>query len=78
MGVVLGVGEKEICEYINNHIKDLYPNDCGAFHIWEDNSVKIVDIEWADGFSGFRLDEVMEYLRNKSSVKKSELLEFTY
>lgn len=70
--------EEGICEYINSFIEDLHPNDCGAFHVWEDNGIKIVDIEWADGFSGFRLDKVLEYLEDKVSVKKSELMEFTY
>lgn len=76
---VLGNDEEGICEYINNHIDDLHTGDCGAMYIWKgSDGTEVVDIEWNDGFSGFRLKDVLEFIEKNGSVKKSELMEFTY
>jgi len=76
--VVLGNDEEGICEYINNHIEDLYTGDCGAFQIREEKIGKVVDMEWSDGVSGFVLKDVLDYIKKNGSVTKSELMEFTY
>lgn len=77
--IVLGNDEEGICEYINIHIEDLHTGDCGAMNIWKSSDgTEVVDIEWNDGFSGFRLKDVMDFIEENGSVTKSELLEFTY
>jgi hypothetical protein len=77
--IVLGNDEEGICEYINNHIEDLKRGDIGAMHIWEgSDGTKVVDIEWNDGFSGFRLKDVIDFIEENESVTKEQLMEFTY
>lgn len=76
--VVLGNGEEGICEYINNHIEDLHIGDCGAFQIRDEKIGKVVDMEWSDGVSGFVLKDVLDYIKENGTVKRSELMEFTY
>lgn len=76
--VVLGNDEEGICEYINNHIEDLHTGDCGAFQIREEKIGKVVDVEWNDGVSGFVLKDVLDYIKENGTVKRSELMEFTY
>lgn len=74
-----GMGDDLIKEYINTRITDLKRGDCGAMNIWKgSDGTEVVDIEWNDGFSGFVLKDVMEYLNKHGSVTKSELMEFTY
>lgn len=77
--IVLGNDEEGICEYINNHIQDLKRGDIGAMHIWEgSDGTKVVDIEWNDGFSGFRLKDVIDFIEENESITKEQLMEFTY
>ena len=76
--VVLGNDEEGICEYINNHIEDLHTGDCGAFQIRDEKIGKVVDMEWNDGVSGFVLKDVLDYIKENGTVKRSELMEFTY
>lgn len=76
--VVLGNDEEGICEYINNHIEDLHIGDCGAFQIRDEKIGKVVDMEWNDGVSGFVLKDVLDYIKENGTVKRSELMEFTY
>lgn len=76
--VVLGNDEEGICEYINNHIEDLHIGDCGAFQIRDEKIGKVVDMEWSDGVSGFVLKDVLDYIKENRTVKRSELMEFTY
>lgn len=66
-----------ICEYINNHIKDLHVDDCGAFQVRDEKIGKVVDMEWNDGVSGFVLKDVLDYIKENGTVKRSELMEFT-
>ncbi len=74
-----GMSDDTLREYINNHIEDLHAGDCGAMHIWKgSDDTEVVDIEWNDGFSGFRLKDVMDFIEKNGSVTKSELMEFTY
>lgn len=74
-----GMSNTELCEYINEHITDLNRHDCGAMNIWKgSDGTEVVDIEWSDGFSGFVLKDVLDYIEENESVKKSELMEFTY
>lgn len=76
--IVLGNDEEGICEYINNHIEDLHIGDCGAFQIRDEKIGKVVDMEWSDGVSGFVLKNVLDYIKENGTVKRSELMEFTY
>lgn len=69
--------EESLCEYINNHIKDLHVGDCGAFQVRDEKIGKVVDIEWNDGVSGFVLKDVLDYIKENGTVKRSELMEFT-
>jgi len=75
--IVLGNDEEGICEYINNHIEDLHPGDCGAFQIRDEKIGKVVDMEWSDGVSGFVLKDVLDYIKENGIVKRSELMDFT-
>lgn len=75
--IVLGNDEEGICEYINNHIDDLHTDDCGAFQIREEKIGKVIDMEWNDGVSGFVLKDVLDYIKENGTVKRSELMEFT-
>ena len=69
--------KKNILKYITKHIIDLNKHDCGAFHIWKDNEGnKLVDIEWCDGVSAFNLDKVLNLVKKKGNVTKSELVEY--
>ena len=70
--------EKEICEYLNKHIKGLYPTDCGAFQVRKEKIGDVVDIEWSDGVSGFVLKDVLDFINEHGSITKSGLMEFTY
>lgn len=70
--------EKEICEYLNKHIKDLYPPDCGALQVRKEKIGDVVDIEWSDGVSGFVLKDILNFINEHGSITKSELMEFTY
>ena len=73
------MGDGLIKEYINTRITDLNKYDCGAMNIWEgSDGTEVVDIEWNDGFSGFVLKDVMEYLNKHGSITKKQLMEFTY
>lgn len=76
--IVLRNDEEGICEYINNHIEDLHTGDCGAFQIRDEKIGKVVDMEWNDGVSGFVLKDVLDYIKENRTVKRSELMEFTY
>lgn len=69
--------EKEICEYLNKHIKGLYSSDCGAFQVRKEKIGDVVDIEWSDGVSGFVLKDVLNFINEHGSITKSELMEFT-
>lgn len=63
-------------DYINSRITDLHENDCGAFNIWEDSEGEdLVDIEWADGVSAFNLKKVLDLIKRKGKVTKSELVD---
>lgn len=69
--------KKKALKYITNHITDLSEYDCGALQIWKDNKGnKLVDIEWCDGVSAFYLDKVLNLIKEKGSVTKSELVEY--
>jgi len=69
--------QKELLDYITNHITDLKNHDCGALQIWKDsNGNKLVDIEWCDGVSAFDFDKVMALLKEKTYVAKKELVEY--
>lgn len=62
--------------YITRHIADLTEGDCGAFHVWEDTKGnKLVDIEWCDGVSAFYLDKVLNLIKEKGDVTKTELVD---
>ena len=63
-------------KYITKHISNLHPHDCGAINIWESDGVKLVDIEWSDGVSAFNLDKVLNLIKEKGTVTKSELIEY--
>lgn len=76
--VILGNDEEGICEYVNIHIEDLRTGDCGAFQIREEKIGKVVDMEWSDGVYRFVLKDVLNYIKERGTVKKSELIEFTY
>lgn len=67
---------KNKLKYITKHISNLYPTDCGAINIWESDGVKLVDIEWNDGVSAFVLEDVMQLIKEKGSVTKSELIDY--
>ena len=69
--------EKEICEYLNKHIKGLYSSDGGAFQVRNEKIGDVVDIEWSDGVSGFVLKDVLDFIKKHGSITKSELMEFT-
>lgn len=65
-----------ICHFINNSITDLHKHDCGAFNIWEASKGEVlVDIEWADGVSAFNLKKVLNLIKRKGKVTKSELVD---
>ena len=65
-----------ICHFINSSIVDLHKHDCGAFNIWEGSKGEaLVDIEWADGVSAFNLKKVLNLIKRKSKVTKSELVD---
>lgn len=69
-------GSKEnTCRFINNHIKNLYKDDMGAYQVREENGVAIVDIEWVDGVSVFSLQKVLNLISEKGYVTKSELID---
>jgi len=69
--------QKELLDYITNHITDLDKNDCGALQIWKDDyGNKLVDIEWCNGVSVFDFDKVMALLEEKTYVTKKELVEY--
>lgn len=69
--------QKELLDYITNHITDLDKNDCGALQIRKDDcGNKLVDIEWCDGVSAFDFDKVMALLKEKTYVTKKELIEY--
>ena len=71
--------QKELLDYITNHITDLDKNDCGALQIRKDNygnKLVVVDIEWCDGISAFDFDKVMKLLEEKTYVTKKELTEY--
>lgn len=71
--------QKELLDYITNHITDLDKNDCGALQIRKDNygnKLVVVDIEWCDGISAFDFDKVMALLKEKTYVTKKELIEY--
>lgn len=67
--------QKNIYSFINSHIKDLASWDIGACHLWKDNRKKLVDIEWADGVSAFDLNKVLNLIKEKGDVTKSELVD---
>jgi len=69
--------QKELLDYITNHITDLEKHDCGALQIYkDDHGKKLVDIEWCDGISAFDFDKVMALLEEKIYVTKKELVEY--
>ena len=69
--------KKNILKYITKHITDLNKHDCGALQIWTDSKGnKLVDIEWSDGVSAFNLDKVLNLVKEKGNVTKSELVEY--
>jgi hypothetical protein len=61
--------------FINNHIEDLTEWDTGALQVRGENGVDVVDIEWADGVSAFDLDKVLNLIKEKGNIKKSELVD---
>ena len=66
--------KKRILKYITKHIIDLTEWDCGALQIWKDTKGnKLVDIEWCDGVSAFDLHKVLNLIKEKGNVTKSEL-----
>ncbi len=67
---------KNKLKYITKHISNLHPTDCGAINIWESDGVKLVDIEWSDGVSAFVLEDVLQLIKEKGSVTKSELIDY--
>ena len=68
--------EKNICEYLDKHIKGLYSSDCGAFQVRKEKIGDVVDIEWSDSVSGFVLKDVLDFIKKHGSIIKSELMEF--
>jgi hypothetical protein len=58
--------------FINNHIEDLTEWDTGALQVREEN---VVDIEWADGVSAFDLEKVLNLIKEKGNITKSELVD---
>lgn len=68
--------EDALFRFINEHIKDLYEDDGGAFFIWESEGHLLVDIEWADGVSAFNLLKVLELINNKGIVTKKEIVDY--
>lgn len=65
-----------VLKYITRHITDLTEWDCGALQIWKDTKGnKLVDIEWCDGVSAFNLDKVLNLIKEKGNVTKSELVD---
>lgn len=70
----------EIRSYITERITDLKEYDCGALQVWEDsNGNKLVDIEWCDSVSdfvsAFDLAKVLNLIKEKGNVTKSELID---
>lgn len=75
--------QKELLDYITNHITDLEKHDCGALQIYkDDHGKKLVDIEWCDGIGisafAFDFDKVMALLEEKIYVTKKELVEYCF
>lgn len=69
--------KKKILKYITKHITDLTEWECGALQIWKDSEGnKLVDIEWADGVSAFNFSKVINLIKEKGNVTKSELVEY--
>ncbi len=69
--------KKKVLKYITSHITNLNEYDCGALQIWKDSKGnKLVDIEWSDGVSAFDLDKVLNLIKEKGNVTKSELVEY--
>ena len=68
--------ENALFRFINEHIKDLYEEDCGAVFIHEYEKHLLVDIEWADGVSAFNLFKVLELINNKGTVTKKEIVDY--
>lgn len=67
---------KNILKHITESIIDLGEHDCGAIQIWKnDDGKKLVDIEWCDGVSAFDLEKVLNLIKEKGKVKKSEIVE---
>ena len=77
MNITVNSNPDKICKYINKHIKDLHSYDCGAFNIRNEKNGKVVDMEWCDGVSGFVLKDVLDFIKEKGMVTRSELMEFT-
>ena len=68
--------DEEVLSYITEHITDLKKHDCGALQVWEDsNGNKLVDIEWCDGVSAFDLTKVLNLIKERGNVTKSELVD---
>jgi hypothetical protein len=68
--------EDVLFRFINEHIKDLYEEDCGAILIRESKGHLLVDIEWADGVSSFNLFKVLELINNKGMISKKEIVDY--
>lgn len=70
--------EDALFRFINEHIKDLYEEDCGAIFVWKSESEGhlLVDIEWADGVSAFNLLKVLELINNKGIITKKEIVDY--
>ena len=70
-----GMNDDEVMKYINDHISDLHPNDCGAMNIWKDGDIELVDIEWNDGFCAFDLEKVMNFIKEHNTITRYEISE---
>lgn len=71
------MADKDTLRYITKHIIGLTKCDCGALHIWKETATgkMLVDIEWNDGVSAFYLDKVLNLIKEKGNVTKSELVD---
>lgn len=70
------MNDAQLMKYINEHISDLHPNDCGAMNIWKsDYGRELVDIEWNDGFCAFDLEKVMNLIEERGTITRYEISE---